>query len=204
MADLFTQFPSDPVGSAVNFRVNTPTQISETMSGKIRRIGMGVSYYSWEMSYTNLTPLQAGSITGYISQALGQQFSFEIRLPRISQSKAINQTPTVPVTNGARAVGSVSVSLSNCGSNRNVLAAGDFFRFNNQTKVYMCVSPCVSNSSGQATLFFSCPLLRPVPTNTPLTITNVPFTAILDEEAQEWEVGFGGITNLSLAMREVY
>jgi hypothetical protein len=204
MADLFTQFPTDPVGSAVNFKINTPTQLTETMSGKIRRIGMGVSYYSWEMSYTNLTPLQAGSITGYLGQALGPQFSFEIILPRVSQSKAPNQTPNTPVTLAGASIGANNVGLTGLGANRNVLAAGDFFRFNNHTKVYMCVAPCVSNSSGNATLFFSCPLVQAVPGGTNVTINNVPFTAILEEEAQEWEIGFGGITNLSLAMREVY
>jgi hypothetical protein len=203
MADLFTQFPTDPVGSAVNFKVNTPTQLTETMSGKIRRIGMGVSYYSWEMSYTNLTPLQAGSITGYLGQTLGPQFSFEIILPRVSQSKAPNQTTEAPIASAAP-IGANNVFLSNCGANKNVLAAGDFFRFNNHTKVYMCVAPCVSNSSGNATLFFSCPLVQAVGAITGVTINNVPFTAILEEEAQEWEIGFGGITNLSLAMREVY
>jgi len=204
MADLFTQFPADPVGSAVNFKINTPTQISETMSGKIRRLGLGVSYYSWELNFTNLTPLQAGTITGYLGQTLGPQFSFEIILPRISFSKAPNQTPNTPVTLTTAPIGSNNVNLTGLGVEKNVLAAGDFFRFNNHTKVYMCVAPCVSNSSGNATLFFSCPLVQPVPNGTNVTINSVPFTAILEEEAQEYEVGFGGITNISIAMREVY
>jgi hypothetical protein len=94
--------------------------------------------------------------------------------------------------------------LANCGVSKNVLAAGDFFKFANHSKVYMCVSPCVSNSSGVATLFFSCPLVSAVPNNTNLTITNVPFTAILTEDVQKFDVGFGGITTMSLAMREVF
>jgi len=204
MADLFSPFPTSPEGIAVNFRINTPTQVSETFSGKIRRVGLGVSFYSWEMTYQNLTPLQAGTITGFVSQALGQQFSFAIVLPRISTSKAPNQTPNIPRLSANLAVGSTSCQLTNCGATRNVLAAGDFFKFNNHSKVYMCVSPCISNSSGNATLFFSGPAVQSATTNTNLTITAVPFTAILDEEAQEFEVGIGGITNLSLAMREVW
>jgi hypothetical protein len=204
MADLFSPFPTSPEGIAVNFRINTPTQVSETFSGKIRRVGLGVSFYSWEMTYQNLTPLQAGSITGFVSQALGQQFSFRIVLPRISTSKAPNQTPNTPRLSANLAVGSTSCQLTNCGATRNVLAAGDFFKFDNHSKVYMCVSPCVSNSSGNATLFFSGPAVQSATTNTNLTIRAVPFTAILDEEAQEFEVGIGGITNLSLAMREVW
>lgn len=204
MSDLFTRFPDEVSFQAVSFQVNTPTQSTETFSGKTRRVGMGVSYYSWEVRYPNLLPIDAGTVNGFVAQAFGPQFSFEIILPEISVSKAPNQTNTVPRTSQSRPIGSTSVTLANCGVSRNVLAAGDFFKFANHSKVYMCVSPCVSNSSGVATLFFSCPLVSAVPNNTNLTITNVPFTAILTEDVQKFDVGFGGITTMSLAMREVF
>ena len=204
MSDLFTQFPDEVSFQAVSFQVNTPTQSTETFSGKTRRVGMGVSYYSWEVKYPNLLPIDAGTVNGFVAQAFGPQFSFEIILPEISYSKAPNQTTTVPRTSASRTIGATSVTLTNCGATKNVLAAGDFFKFANHSKVYMCVSPCVSNSSGVATLFFSCPLVSAVPNNTNLTITAVPFTAILTEDVQKFDVGFGGITTMSLAMREVF
>jgi hypothetical protein len=204
MADLATRFPSNPSFQSVNFRVNTPTLISETFSGKMRRVGQGVSYYSWEVQYPNLAPLDAGTVIGYVSQTLGPQFSFEIILPEISQTKLTNQTPNTPVVGANNAVGSTSVILTGCGNTRTVLAAGDFFKFSNHTKVYMCVSPVTSNSSGVATVFFTSPLVQPVTAGATVTINNVPFTAILDEDVQEWDVGFGGITSLSLSMREVW
>jgi len=204
MADLATQFPASPSFQGVNFKINTPTQTSESYSGKIRRVGLGVSYYTWEVQYPSLTPLQAGTVTGFISQALGMQFSFEIILPEISYSKALNQTTEEPFINANADIGTTNVTLLGCGASKNVLAAGDFFRFNNHTKVYMCVSPCISNSSGQAQLFFSCPLTSAVPTTTRLKINAVPFTAILAEDAQSFEVGYGGITSISLPMREVW
>jgi hypothetical protein len=204
MSDLFTQFPDEVSFQAVSFQVNTPTQSTETFSGKTRRVGMGISYYSWEVKYPNLLPIDAGTVNGFVAQAFGPQFSFEIILPEISYSKAPNQTTTVPRTSASRTIGATSVTLANCGATKNVLAAGDFFKFANHSKVYMCVSPCVSNSSGVATLFFSCPLVSAVPNNTNLTITAVPFTAILTEDIQKFDVGFGGITTMSLAMREVF
>ena len=204
MSDLFTQFPDEVSFQAVSFQVNTPTQSTETFSGKTRRVGMGVSYYSWEVRYPNLLPIDAGTVNGFVAQAFGPQFSFEIILPEISYSKAPNQTTTVPRTSANASIGATSVTLANCGATKNVLAAGDFFKFANHSKVYMCVSPCVSNSSGVATLFFSCPLITAVPNPTNLTITAVPFTAILTEDVQKFDVGFGGITTMSLAMREVF
>jgi hypothetical protein len=47
-------------------------------------------------------------------------------------------------------------------------------------------------------------LIAAVPTSTNLTITAVPFTAILAEDIQEFDTGIGGITSMSVAMREVF
>lgn len=204
MADLATQYPSSPSFTSVNFTTNTPTQITNTMSGKLRRVGVGISFYSWEVKYPMLTRLQAGTVKGFLAQALGPQFSFEIVLPTLSYSALASQTGSTPRTTATAAIGSTSVTLTNCGTSASVLAAGDYFKFNNHTKVYQCVAACTSDSSGNATLYFSGPLVSAVPGNTNLTITAVPFTAILAEEAQEFEAGSGGMTTLSVTMREVW
>jgi hypothetical protein len=204
MADLATQYPATPSFESINFTVNTPTQISNTMSGKLRRVGLGVSFYSWEVRYPQLTRLEAGTVKGYLAQTLGPQFSFEIVLPTLSYSALTGQTASIPRTSAAAAIGSTSVTLTNCGTNGKVLAAGDFFVFANHTKVYQCVAPCTANAGGTATLFFSGPLVSAVPINTNLIITAVPFTAVLAEEAQEFSAGNGGITTLSVIMREVW
>lgn len=204
MADLATQYPSTPSFTAVNFTVNTPTQTTNTMSGKLRRVGMGISFYSWEVVYQNLPRLESGSVKGYLAQALGPQFSFEILLPTLSYSALSGQTAQIPRTSATAALGATSVTLTNCGANGKVLAAGDFFKFANHSKVYQCVAPCTANGSGNATLFFTSPLVSAVPGNTNVTITAVPFTAVLANETQEWEAGNGGFTNMSVQMREVW
>ncbi len=204
MADLATQYPSSPSFESINFKTVTPTQVTGTMSGKVRRIGMGVSYYTWEVKYPNLSRIEAGTVKGYLAQALGPQFSFEIVLPKLSTSALAVQTSSVPRTSATAAIGSINVTLTNCGANANVLAAGDFFKFANHTKVYMCVAPCIANGSGNATLFFSGPLVNAVPSSTNVTITNVPFTAILAAPEQEFDVGYGGISSMSVSMRETF
>ena len=205
MADLATRWPDEVGFNAVNFQINTPTQISETFSGKIRRVGLGVSYYSWEVQYPNLTAIDAGTVMGYVSQTLGQQFSFEIILPRISETATPNQTANTVRTSVTGAVGATSIALENCGANAQVLAAGDVFKFDNHTKVYMATAPVVASALGTATLFFTSPLLSAVPSGTDLTIDNVPFTAILEDDAQQFSVGLGNIYNgMSFNMREVF
>lgn len=204
MADLATQYPTTPSFESINFTVNTPTLVTNTLAGKLRRVGQGVSFYSWEVRYPNLTRLDAGTVKGYLAQALGPQFSFEILLPRLSYSALTGQTTQTPRTSTTAAIGSTSVALTNCGANGKVLAAGDFFKFANHSKVYQCVAPCTANGSGVATLFFSGPLVQAVSTSTNLTITAVPFTAVLAEEVQEFTAGYGGMTTLSVTMREVW
>jgi hypothetical protein len=170
----------------------------------MRRVGQGVSYYSWEVQYPNLTPLDAGTVVGYVSQCLGPQFSFEIILPEISYTKLTGQTSNTPTVAANTLVGATNLIITGCGSNAKVLAAGDFFKFSNHSKVYMCVSPVTANSSGVATVFFTSPLVQPVNAGATVTINSVPFTAVLAEDVQEWDVGFGGITALTLSMREVW
>lgn len=272
MADLTTQFPSSPEFQAVNFKLNTPSQTTETNSGKVRRTGYGVSYYSFEVQYPSLTPLEAGTVQGFVAQTFGPQLSFEIILPQISYSKSTTQPTTrvrvvtADAPNGfTNTIGVKKIKLENCGSSKRVLAAGDFFKFGNHSKVYMCVSPCDSDFAGNATLFFSGSLTNNVDTalkstsisgttltttgldssyvgksitgsgvvngtyitavtnsttatvsqsqtvvstmvtyHESLTINAVPFTCILADDVQEWSVGLGGITAMSLAMRETW
>lgn len=210
MADLATTYPTSPAPSQVDFSLVTPSQVTETNSGKVRRTGYGVSYYRAKLTYPPMTPLEAGTIKGYLAQTFGPQLSFEILLPKISYSSLTNQTAntcTVGSTNSGigatNTVGAKVVQLTGCGNTKAVLAAGDYFKFSNHSKVYMCVSPCTSDSSGNATLYFSGSLTNNIVNgSTTLTITAVPFTMILDGDLQEWTVGNGGITNISVSMRE--
>jgi hypothetical protein len=197
-------YPLTPAFEAVNFKINTPTLVTETLVGKLRRVGSGVSFYTFTANYSNITAYDFGPITGFIASQLGQLDNFSIVLPEISFSKSLNPPTTTPITSANLPQGNNSITLSNCGASKAVLNAGDFFKFNNHTKVYMAVQDCVSSAGGTATLFFSCPVVSAVPSGTALTITAVPFNVILDNEIQEYAVGFGGISTMSVDFREVW
>lgn len=206
MADLASlgQYPTYPSFQAVSFKANTPTMTTETNSGKIRRYGYGVTYYTWTAKYNPQTARDMGPVIGYISAAYGPQLSFEIVLPEISYSKSDNPPTTTPTTTAAFSRGVNTVTLTNCGANKEVLRGGDFFKFNNHSKVYQCSVTCNSNASGNATLYFTGSLVAAVPISTNLTITAVPFTCIFANEEQSWDVGVGGMTAMSIDMREVW
>jgi hypothetical protein len=68
----------------------------------------------------------------------------------------------------------------------------------------MCTDSVTSDGQGEATLFFSGKLTLNVAVDTVLTINQVPFTVILDSDADEWTVGNSGMTNIEVNFREVW
>lgn len=203
MADITSQFPNTPAFQTVDFKVITPTITSETTSGKKRRVGQGISFYSWTAKYAPLTPRDAGPIIGFIRFAEGPLYSFEVVLPEISFTKCFAIAANVATT-ASIGIGAVNVTISTSTINSEVLRAGDYFKFNNHSKVYQAVLNCNSNGSGAATLFFASPTVSNVSSGTGLTINNVPFTAIIDSTEQDITVGLGGMTEVEVKMREVW
>lgn len=212
MSGTFPVGGSNPSFETVNFKINTPTITTKTLSGKSRRVGMGHSFYSFSAKYSNLTRYDAGPIIGFLSQQFGPLESFQITLPEISYSKIGTQVPAVTVSGGTDALGggvfgyaAGKTQIGVTSLSGNILRAGDVFKFTNHTKVYMCAVSCITPvGSTTNTLFFSGGLVAPVPNGTTLTINAVPFTVILDNPLQQFETGIGGITTLSLEMTEVW
>lgn len=199
-------YPYNPEFSSVDFRINTPTQTSETVNGRKLRAGFGTSFYTFAARYANLTPTQSAPITAFIAEQYGQSESFQIVLPKISYNKAADYAQAVgnARVKTAASKGAYSVALKQLGANKEVIKAGDFFKFAGHSKVYMCTNTVTSNSSGEATIFFSGKLTANVAVDEILTINAVPFTVILDQDVDEWSVGAGGMTNIEVNFREVW
>ena len=193
-------WPASPAFNAVNFKINTPTITTTTVSGKSRRVGMGHSFYTFTVKYNNLSRYDYGPIAGFIAEQYGQLETFQIVLPEISYSKVGDQTTTTVTTSAAAVKGADSVTVTGVASGKNLLRAGDFFRFNNHYKVYMCT---VTWTAGNP-LYFSGSLVKDVPSGTAITYNAVDFTVILDSNMQQFDVGVGGITQLQLDMRETW
>jgi hypothetical protein len=200
MADLATQFPVDLGFAATNFNTITPALVSETNSGKIRRAGFGHSYYTWECQFPTLTFNQAKYVQGFLAQAAGQIFSFEIILPRLSSSAAAS--PTSTLNHGAASAGARSVSVTGT-NNAQVIKSGDFFKFSGHTKVYQATSDLTLSAGGTGTLNFSGGLVQAI-TSGSVNRNGFAWTACLDEDTQAIEYGAGGLSRLSVKMREVW
>ena len=195
-------FPTSPSFEAVNFNVNTPTLTSDTISGKRRRVGMGHSFYTFTVKFPNVTEVDMGSILGFVAAQYAGLESFQIALPNISYSKnafiKAGTTNGAVTTSGATARGSNVVAISTVTSGQ-FLNAGDFFKFANHGKVYMCTENYTTG-----TLKFSGRTVEDVPSGTAIVYNAVPFTVVLENEVQQYSVGIGGISTMSLDMREVW
>lgn len=213
MADISPgKYPSYPSFESVTISTVTPGYTTETMAGKLRRVAQGHSFYTWEVKYPALTSYEAGRVRGFLSQALGPFLSFEIILPEISFSTnplAATANSTI-VTANAITAGSKGVLVKNTGLLQGdiFMNAGDYFKFNGNfsgnSKVYCCTQDVVVYANANAFIAFSGSAVSNVAVNTPVTIDNVPFTAVVAEDTQEFGVGIGGITSLSVRMREVW
>jgi len=194
-------FPTSPGFQSVNFNVNVPTLVTETLSGKRQRVGMGHQFYSFTVKYPQVTQYQMGPVIGFLGGQYGPLESFEIVLPEVSYSKNPNLYTGGSVTlDSAASIGDNSLAVSGVPGGNSWLFAGDFFKFDNHSKVYMCTTDFVVGEP----LLFSGSLVADVPAGTAITATQVPFTVMLDNEVQQYSVGLGGITTMSIDMREVW
>lgn len=204
MADLAGYYPNNPAPLSVDVTAVTPSSVTNSLSGKSFRVAYGATYYEADLKYTNMTLREMRPLQGFISQAFGPTFSFEVVFPQVSFSTSINPPSTTVRTSAAFSRGVKSVTLENCGASKEVLNGGDYFKFNNHSKVYQATNQCVSNGAGAATLYFAGSLVNDVPNDTNLTITTVPFTMIFDSANQSTSTGIGGISTFSVKMREVW
>lgn len=204
MADLAGYFPTTTAPNQIEIRPITPTQTTQSFSGKTRRTGYGGQFYEARLQYAPMTPLQHRPIQGFIAQAYGPQLSFEIVLPEVSYSASENPPSTTPSVAGGLSKGAKTVGITNCGANKTVLVGGDFFKFNDHSKVYQATNTIVSDGTGNATLYFAGSAVQDIAGGVGLTITAVPFTMILTQNNQSYITGSAGIANFQVEMREVW
>lgn len=203
-------YPSTPSFNAVDFQINSPGKISESFSGKVRRVSAGTQYYSFGVQYPNITARDFGPVAAFIAAQFGSYDDFQIVLPSISYPKGNNYsfigTPQVALLSGSLVAGVTSIPCNAFGgaSKTEVLRAGDFIKFANHNKVYMVAANVNTNASSEATITITPGLVTTVPNGTLLTTTAVPFTVIIEDFQQEYSVGIGGITTMTLKMREVF
>lgn len=203
MADLAGYWPVTTAPVAIEVGTVAPHIITETFSGRTRRSGLGGQFYTFTLNYGEMNSIEHRKIQAFIAQAYGPQLSFEMVMPELSYTTSTN-APTGSTTASTTYSAGVKSVVVNTDASKRVLNAGDYFKFANHSKVYQCAADCDSNGSGSATLYFAGALVEDVPSGTGLSLTAVPFTCVLAGGENSYTVGIGGISSLTVAMRETW
>lgn len=225
-----------------NFRIVNPVQTSTTFGGKMRRVGLGINYYTFTVKFPPMPRNNAQPIIGFLASQYGMLDSFQVLLPAESYPRA-GYTGAQPTVSTSYAAGTRQITIV-ASANSAVLKQGDFFKFTGpawagttgytvgqyvsylgqdyychtahtstssfdsskfqvHSKVYMAIADCTSASNGSAVLDFACGTILPLTSNTKLNVTAVPFTVMLANDIQEYEVGIDRTYNLEIDVREV-
>lgn len=221
---LLNAFPDEGF-QTVDFKMNSPAQTTQSLNGKVRRLGMGITYYTFTVKYPMISRAKMSTLMGYLSQCQGPLYAFDIVLPYISYTNLTNQiSGSVTVTGGTDTWVENGVSKTGYKTGRGVVtvtgpngalfAGGDVMRFedlnfpgndstNKHLKVYM-VTNDVTIAGGTGTVYFAGGLVDNVPNGTNIRYNAVPFQVILQGEEQAFSIAQGGMGALEFECREVW
>ena len=200
-------WPSTQGFRSVDFETITATRVTETQSGRAIRLATASSKFGVRIQYPRVFPAEFRPIQAFASQAQGSLNSFDIVLPKISQTQGDYPTQTMFVT-AAQSVGDTAIAVStNAGNSITVLKAGDVVRFENHTKVYMLTADATTNGSGQATLNITPPLNTAIEDdsaggNTSVTVNDVPFRMFINGDVQKFRYSLDGSTTYDFRLIE--
>lgn len=202
MANL-GNYPSTPSFTGVNFKVNSTTQVSTSLSQKRFRNALGTTYFSVTAQYPPMTNAEFRPIMAFIAQARGPVNEFDVVIPEISENRGDTALST-PQVNGAHSANDTTIAIDGFTLSTTVLKAGDVIRFTDHNKVYMVTADVTSSGTGTANVNITPPLLQGLTNNEDVTINNVPFRMTLSNDVQEITVGVEEFYQYEVDLVEVF
>lgn len=193
-------FPSTPEPATSTLTSVQPSFATISESAKRQsRISGGHLWrikLSWDKNYREFfAPLYA-----FIASQRGRFDSFQLVLP--SHKTPLGAGGGSPVSNGTQLVGAETIGTAGWPLSTLVLKAGDIFKFNNHSKVYMVTSDFTSNSGGTGNFTITPPLIEEVGNGIGLTTTGVQFTVAMDDDMLEWRGSAPNLVAYSLELTE--
>ena len=170
--------------TAINVKSNQQTQISISDSGKTFRRQVAGQYWSFSLSFPEMTRANFAPFQAFMIKQRGAKESFTVTFPSYMNALG-NETGSVAV-NGAHTAGDTTIALDGfAGDGAGRFKAGDFIKFANHNKVYMIVSD-VTSSSNAATVTIEPPITTALSNDEAVTYDSVPFTVYAPNETQQF------------------
>tara|TARA_B110000285_G_C15137061_1_gene627765 strand:+ start:132 stop:791 length:660 start_codon:yes stop_codon:yes gene_type:complete len=195
-------FPTAPGFNAVNFKMNTQTKKTRAASGRVIRATNSTILWSGTLSFPPMTQAEFRPIQAFVAQAEGPLNEFDIVIPTVSNSQALdigNGTNIAEIISGtvfvegAHSAGDTSINVTTfpdstgtATGDQVLLKAGDIVRFANHTKVYMATTDVNTDSAGLAVLNIKPALITALVDEEAVTTNNVPFRMIMSTDTQEF------------------
>lgn len=165
----------------VNFKIESvllknhnPTIATESKS--LIRLVRKIPAQRWEINIrtVRLNESDYRVCQAFIDGLEGRYGTFQLILPRYSQPLGLALGS--PVTSGNTTAGFKTLNVAGFAGAGIQVKVGDFFKFNNHSKVYRAVANCTTAANGTGVLKFIPNLIRDVPTGSSIQLRDVPFT----------------------------
>lgn len=183
-------YPTSPVFRTVNLQSQSPTLISEAVSGKLQARQIAGQRWAFTASYSPMTRAEFAPVSGFIMQQRGRLNTFTIEIPIVSDS-ASSASGTL-AANGAVTAGNTVITVDGMTGSLDI---GDLVKFNGHDKVYMVVAKSGTNMTSMT---IEPPLAEAVANNETIIYNNVPMKVRLNNDVQEF-----GLRTDSLVSYEV-
>lgn len=178
-------FPSTPGFRSTTLRSHTGILVARAVSGRVQVRDTGRHTWSFSVAFTRLTREKFAPVWAFVRAQRGQYGSFTIVLPDLATPRGV--ATGSPLVNGGSQSGA-TLNISGCTPSITAwMKAGDIFKLAGHSKVYQLTADANSNGSGLTTLTFEPPLFATPATGEALTVINVPFTAMLASDVQEYD-----------------
>ena len=174
-------YPTSPSFASLGFGSEQKTKVSTTDSGKQFTAQVDGQRWKFKASYPPMRRSDFAPIYAFIIKQRSQKETFQIVLPEISTLKGT--VSSIVATKVAATAGSTSISLKNV---TGTFKAGDLIKFNSHSKIYMIVADATGDGSSEATITIEPPVRQALLADDTVIYTNVPFTARLTSDLQEF------------------
>jgi len=174
-------FPTSQGFTAINFKSNLPTLVTETNSGIAYRRQIAGQKFSFTLSFPPMTRDEFAPVYAFVMKQRTQAESFNVTPPIISSTRG-SETGTVLV-NGIHSAGDTTIDIDGLNSG---LKAGDVIKFASHSKIYMVIEDV---SSGSQTITIEPALRESLADDEAITYNNVPFTVRITNDVQEFTLG---------------
>lgn len=197
-------FPSSPTPSTVDLRSLTQTEASVAHSLNEQTRTFGGQRWGAMLTWPVMTRAQAMPLLAFCVAQRGGYDKFQIVLPPPFDTPQGTWLGT-PAVDGASQTGRTLNLKGFTPSASGVVKAGDVFKNNNNSKVYMATADANANGAGKVVGLAIEPALIASPGDGELIVyTSVPFTMRLVADLIEVPVRPPTLFAYSLALREGY